>query len=71
MVFVLVLLNTKLHSISKLSDCPNHLLCSLWLPVIESVLRPVSIPKLRVSVSSRYKLIGSQRLWQQLFKVCK
>lgn len=32
------------------------------------MLRPVSVPKVRISVSSRCRLIGSQRLTQQLLK---
>ena len=40
---------------SSLSNCPNHCLCSSWLPVLEGVAeasRPFSVLKRRIAIST-------------------
>ena len=45
---LLISLALILGCFSKLCDCPNYLLCSLWLPVVEGELYPISVPKGRL-----------------------
>ena len=46
----------------NLCDCPSRLLCSWWLPIVESVSRSVNAWKGRSQSVPRCRLVGSQTI---------
>ena len=51
-----------------LYDCLSSLIYYLYVPVVESMPRPVSVPRGGISFSTSFRLIRSQTLKQQLLK---